>query len=139
MQDRPDKLELLRGVEYFLADEAIPQLEGPAQFHARVAANAVRMVIRELQSEEEDLRSEYRGLCEIFRIDEPAPAALEALRRRVTELNERLSTELREGSIERDSMQAQILSHLRGVTIRKVAVTNPAMAELLKQELSDSR
>ena len=48
MNDRPSAAELLAAVEQFLEEEAVPALEGPARFHARVAANVVAMVQREL-------------------------------------------------------------------------------------------
>jgi hypothetical protein len=139
MQDRPSKTELLQGVEYFLADEAIPQLTGPAQFHARVAANAVRMVLRELEGEEEDLRAEYRGLCGILNVDESQPETLGALRERVLQMNETLSKRLRAGETGAPAERARVLAHLREVTLRKLAVTNPAMREILIEELNEAQ
>lgn len=135
MQDRPTKTELLQGVEYFLTDEAIPQLEGAAQFHARVAANAVRMVLRELAGEEDDLRKEYDGLRAILGLNEQAPETNEALRERLLELNEQLSKKIRSGETGNPAEHERLLRHLREVTLRKLAVTNPAMRELLIEEL----
>src|SRR5690606_13181549 len=53
VNDRPSAAELLAAVEQFLEEEAVPALEGPARFHARVAANVLRIVARELATEDE--------------------------------------------------------------------------------------
>ncbi len=52
MQDRPSYDELLAAVEHFLDTEIVPNVPGSRGFHARVAANAIRIVRRELSSEE---------------------------------------------------------------------------------------
>jgi hypothetical protein len=49
MQDTPSAGELLDAVSRFLTDVAAPQLHGQAGFHARVAANALALVKRELE------------------------------------------------------------------------------------------
>ncbi len=46
--DVPSAAELLDAVREFLDAEVVPSLEGRAKFHARVAANVVAMVAREL-------------------------------------------------------------------------------------------
>ena len=56
MNDRPSATELLAAVERFLEETAVPGLEGPAKYHARVAANVVRIVARELATEDELLK-----------------------------------------------------------------------------------
>jgi hypothetical protein len=49
MQDRPDPQALLGAVRDFLQNDALPQLEGRAKLHARVAANVVALVQRQLE------------------------------------------------------------------------------------------
>ena len=49
MQDRPSAIELLQAVRSFIQDQAIPQLEGRAAFHGRVAVNALSIVERGLE------------------------------------------------------------------------------------------
>jgi Domain of unknown function (DUF6285) len=46
--DLPSAPELLEAVREFLDTEVVPSVEGRLQFHARVAANVVAMVVREL-------------------------------------------------------------------------------------------
>ncbi len=55
MQDRPTYDELLAAVERFLSQEIVPNTEGARRFHARVAANVLGIVRRELEREEEQL------------------------------------------------------------------------------------
>ena len=49
MQDPPTVTELLEATAAFLREVAVPQLSGHASFHARVAANALDIVKRELE------------------------------------------------------------------------------------------
>ncbi|KKK50539.1 hypothetical protein LCGC14_3124020, partial [marine sediment metagenome] len=53
MQDRPTYDELLAAVERFLSQEIVPNTEGARRFHARVAANVLGIVRRELALEAE--------------------------------------------------------------------------------------
>jgi len=46
--DRPTASELLQAVREYLADEVVPATSGRISFHARVAANVVAMIEREL-------------------------------------------------------------------------------------------
>jgi len=46
---RPTASELLEAVREFLLDAVLPQTSGQLSFHARVAANAVAIVLRELE------------------------------------------------------------------------------------------
>jgi hypothetical protein len=48
MQDRPNADELLEAVAGFLREQAMPALPGQLGFHARVAANVVDLVRRQL-------------------------------------------------------------------------------------------
>ena len=47
---RPTASELLEAVREFLQDTVLPQTSGQLSFHARVAANAVAIVLRELEA-----------------------------------------------------------------------------------------
>jgi hypothetical protein len=50
MHESPSSAQLVRAVQTFLTNVAIPGLTGHAQFSARVAANALALVERELMS-----------------------------------------------------------------------------------------
>lgn len=48
MMDQPSMRELVEAVRVFLETKAMPELKGHTAFHARVAANALGIVVREL-------------------------------------------------------------------------------------------
>jgi hypothetical protein len=52
MHESPSSAQLLQAVMTFLTDVATPQLAGHAAFHARVSANALALVARELEQRE---------------------------------------------------------------------------------------
>ncbi|HYB12842.1 MAG TPA: DUF6285 domain-containing protein, partial [Myxococcota bacterium] len=76
MNDRPDAGELLRAVERFLEVDVVPALDGVHRFHARVAANVVAIVARELETQEGHLRSEWEGLSRLLGDASPLPETL---------------------------------------------------------------
>ncbi|MEK7793508.1 MAG: DUF6285 domain-containing protein, partial [Candidatus Hydrogenedentota bacterium] len=49
MYDRPSIAELVGAVRDFIEQHAMPKLEGHTAFHARVAANALGIVQRQLE------------------------------------------------------------------------------------------
>ena len=134
MQDRPNKIELLKGVEHFLADEAVAQLSGPARFHARVAARAVAMVVRELETEKADLSWEREALTELLD-GAPVPASEpDATMDQVSDLNARLVELIKEGGADDPQFRKKALEVLRQAAVRKLAVNNTRMAELIREE-----
>src|SRR5262245_14783864 len=80
MQDRPNAAELLEAVRGFLEKDVLPALEGTAKFHARVAANVLAIVGRELALEPGHLAAEWERLDGLLGPEAmPAdPAALRA-------------------------------------------------------------
>lgn len=49
MQDQPSAAELLEAVAQFLREKVMPQLDAHTAYHARVSANALDIVRRELE------------------------------------------------------------------------------------------
>ena len=112
MQDRPTAQELLVAVEELLRESLMPSLRGQAAFHARVAANAMAMVRREIDAIEvlDAHESErLRGLL-------GAEGSL-------GELNRELCRRLREEEI--DLEDEALIDHLIRTTIGKVSIDNP--------------
>ena len=58
MQDRPTSIELLEAAADFVDREIVPAIEGARQFQARVVANVMRIVAREIQNEDPGVRVE---------------------------------------------------------------------------------
>jgi len=72
MQDRPTFRELLEAVEHFLERDVVPALAGPKQYHARVAANVMRILARELELGPASSKAEWQRLDSLLGA-EPAP------------------------------------------------------------------
>jgi hypothetical protein len=136
MQDRPTYDELLGAVERFLDEEIVPNVPGSRGFHARVAANAIRTVRRELDLGEAHLGREWEGLNGILGEEEMPPALAEmraALRARNEALCEMVRTE---------EVTPDVVAHIRRTVEDKLRVTNPDLLAraggLLDQKLSTS-
>jgi len=127
MQDRPTADELLTAVEHFL-DDLTANLEGSRSFHARVAANAVRIVRRELQAEDEALADEWDGLDWILG-PEVKPERLGELRDRLRQRNTALSDLIQAGQADDDPLARRVREHVRATLRNKLRVSDPALLE----------
>ncbi|MCC6849697.1 MAG: hypothetical protein IT294_14430 [Deltaproteobacteria bacterium] len=135
MQDRPDASELLEAVRAFLDEQVVPALEGTTQFHARVAANVLAIVAREIVHGERSLRAEWGRLVAL--LEKPAseaPASEEALRTAVRELNAELVERMRAGATDQGPWDAAVLAHLRATAAERLAIANPKYAEQRRVE-----
>jgi hypothetical protein len=112
MQDRPDPDELLASVGEFLREQAMPQLQGRSAFHARVAANVLDIVRRQLALAPQSDAAERAGLRALLGRD----GSLEALNR---ELCERIAS----GQLGLHT--PALIDHLWQVTLAKLAVDQP--------------
>ncbi len=112
MQDRPTVDELLDAVQGFLSDDLMPVLQGQPRFHARVAANAIAIVRRELATGE-DLGASEQGRLQALLGEEGDRASL----------TEALAAKIRENDPVLDD--AAVLAHLRQTALEKLAVSNP--------------
>jgi len=121
MQDRPTVDELLAAIEHFLDAEIVPNVPGSRGFHARVAANAIRIVRRELDLQEEHLRDEWQRLDSILGSAE-LPAERKTLLAELRSRNEALCALIRDG---KDDDLALITEHVRETVRDKLAVSDP--------------
>ena len=124
MNDRPTAAELLAAVERFLEETAVPALEGPAKYHARVAANVVRIVARELATDDAHLAREWEALAELLG-PAPLPAARDALHAALRARNEELVQRIRAGEADAGAWRASLLAHLSRVVADKLDVAKP--------------
>lgn len=113
--------ELLEAVEEFLRDEAMPRLEGRASFHARVAANVVAIVRRELATGAALDGEERRGLLELLTGDGTTADALAD--RPTKELARELCRRIRSGAIAADD--SRLRRHLWETALGKLSIDNP--------------
>ncbi len=129
MQDRPTIHELLRSVERFLRDDVVPATDGRRQFLARVAANAIGLVERELQGEAEHAAREWAGLDALLG-SEPMPGDRDGLAAAVRARNEALCARIRSGEYDAASVaRTGLLAHVRAIVRDKLLVTNRACLE----------
>jgi hypothetical protein len=120
MQDPPTIAELLDATAAFLREVAVPQLSGHASFHARVAANALEVVKREIELRPAAERDEHSRLTRLLHTD----GSLEAL-------NALLSRRIDAGEI---GLQTPGLAdHLWATTLAKVAIDQPTYASYRRE------
>jgi hypothetical protein len=132
MQDRPTYDELLAAVEYFLDTEIVPNVPGARGFHGRVAANAIRIVRRELEREDEALAAEWAGLDALLGPATP-PIARSQLREALRERNEELCAQIRDGHADAGAFAGHVYEHVRGVVREKLRATDPELLSRSEQ------
>lgn len=126
MQDRPTYDELLAAIETFLDKEIVPNVPGSRGFHARVAANALRIVRRELQHREEQLTAEWESLNALLGPSE-RPDTLDALASTLCERNRQLAERIRIGDADEGSFGDQVREHITHTIADKLRVTDPSL------------
>jgi hypothetical protein len=124
MQDRPNQDELLAAVETFLRDDVMPNIAGARSFHARVAANVIGIVRRELANEDEQLDREWAGLESILGPTE-GPRGRVALREAIGRRTDELCARIRSGDADAGDFRDAVLSHVRQTVRDKLLVSNP--------------
>lgn len=120
MQDPPAVSELLEATAAFLREVAVPQLTGHASFHARVAANALDVVKREIELRPAAERGEHARLTALLHID----GSLE-------ELNVLLSRRIADGEL--NLQTPGLAAHLWATTLAKVAIDQPTYASYRRE------
>ena len=108
----PSADELLAAVAAFLREQALPQLQAQTAFHARVAANVIDNVRRELQLGPEAAARDRQRLIEL--LDATGSSA---------ELEDMLCRRIRNGELTLHS--PGLKEHLWASTLDKLAVDQP--------------
>jgi len=116
LQDRPTAVELLDAVAGFLERDAAPALDARLRFHARVAANVLRIVQREWELGPGQAERQRALLAGLLGQDGEAP-----------ELWTELARAIRAGTL--DERRADVLAALREITAQKLAIANPGYTE----------
>lgn len=127
MQDRPTYDELLAAIEHFLDTEIAPSVPGARGFHARVSANAIRTIRRELAAEDQHLAAEWEGLDALLGPGDVPPAGRDSFRSAIRERNEALCATIRQG-LDHDRL-AQVFAHVRATVRNKISVSNPNLLD----------
>lgn len=112
MQDQPSAIELVEAVTEFIRNHAMPQLQGHAAFHARVAANALDIVKRELEIGPDAATAEMTRLKMLLSKDGT-----------LDELNRELCEKIEKGEVTLDT--PGLREHLWETTLTKLAIDQP--------------
>jgi hypothetical protein len=115
-QDRPSAVELLGAVREFLERDVMPATEGRVSFHARVAANVVGIVAREIEHASALDAEEHARLRALLGHDGD-----------LTDLEAELARGIRDGSL--DDRRDEIVDHVRETVRAKLVVANPRYLE----------
>ncbi len=110
-------LEIVEVVKAFLEQRAMPELKGHTAFHARVSANALGIVARQLRDGEAVAAREHAGLVKLLGRD----GTLE-------ELNREFCLRIRSGAIGLDTPGYK--EHLAETTRDKVLIDQPTYSGL---------
>jgi regulator of protease activity HflC (stomatin/prohibitin superfamily) len=129
VQDRPTYSELLAAAQQFIEADVIPALDGPKKFHARVAANVLAIVRRELEQEEAQWRAEWKRLDALLGAAEPPPSERAAMGRRLRARTEELCERIRRGDADGGPWRAEVLAHVRQTVTEKLVVANPRFVQ----------
>ena len=115
--DMPRTDELIVSVRDFLRDDVMAQLQGRSNFLARVAANSLDIVLRELALGPAHERLEHERLREMFASDKD-----------LTTLRWRLVNDLRDTTRTPDALSLeseQLQHHLRQTVVNQIAIDQP--------------
>jgi hypothetical protein len=112
MNDRPSSRELLDAVEGFLRQDVIPSAEGHVRYQARVAANVVAIVARELDLAEAHMDAEWQGLKRLLGRQMEAPSGREGMESELEKANEELVHRIRAGEADDGDFRQEVMDHL---------------------------
>jgi uncharacterized protein DUF6285 len=112
MMDQPSIRELVDAVRSFLETRAMPELSGHTAFHARVAANALSIVVRQLDQSGKSDADELKRL-----------QALTGRNGALDELNRELCRRIRNGEFTLET--PGLAQHLEQSTRDKVTIDQP--------------
>lgn len=119
MQNTPTPDELLELVARYLTDVAMPLLPPAAAFHARVAANVLQVVRRQVELAPRQDAAELARLAALV-------VTTDALAPDLPAANAALARAIAEGRIE--SADPALLAHLWQSTFERLAVDQPGYA-----------
>lgn len=126
MGDRPSKRQLLEAVQRFLGEELVPSLEGVQRFHARVAANALAIVARELELEAPALSRLHVRLAELLGCDVPLPDELAERAPVLERMEADLCDRIRAGDADEPEWRVRVIEYVRESVRERLAINNPS-------------
>ena len=129
MQDRPTSVELLEAAADFVDSELVPAIQGARQFQARVVANVMRIVAREIKLEDPLVRGEVKALARLLGRDAPHLHSLDDLRAAAASMGEELTAKIRAGAADTGDWRREVLAVVRQSVEDKLRIANPRYLE----------
>ena len=129
MQDRPTSVELLEAAADFVESELVPAIQGARQFQARVVANVMRVVAREIKLEDPLVRSEVKALARLLGRDAPHLHSLNDLCGAAVSMGEELTGRIRAGEADDGDWRREVLAVVRQSVEDKLRIANPRYLE----------
>ena len=120
MNDAPSTQEIIAAVRRFITETAAPQLDGHGAFHARVAANLLSTLERELALRPAAETAEEQRLRVLLG---------DTSERSLVELNKKLCGLIAEGAM--DAATPGLLAHLKSTTIDQLSIDQPKYSGLM--------
>jgi hypothetical protein len=129
MQDRPTSVELLEAAADFVESELVPAIQGARQFQARVVANVMRIVAREIKMEDPLARNEVKALAQLLGRDKPHLHSLDDLHMAAASMSEELTAKIRAGEADDGDWRGEVLAVVRHCVEDKLRIANPRYLE----------
>ena len=129
MQDRPTSVELLEAAADFVESELVPAIQGARQFQARVVANVMRIVAREIKMEDPLVRNEVKALALLLGRDKPHLHSLADLHKAAAGMGEELTAKIRAGEADDGDWRGEVLAVVRHSVEDKLRIANPRYLE----------
>ncbi len=132
MQDPPTWQQLLSAVDAHFQQELIPSIDDPGlRFRARIAANLLSVVARELELGPRQAADERQRLVALL----GGEAELAGL----PELTLRLIDRVRAGDFDDGPEQTRLMAHLRATATERLRIANPKFLGRLEAEDGSDR
>ena len=125
MRERPDGVRLLELARATVLDELLPALPPELTYSARLAANAMAIAARELETGSRARKAQREGLGHLLGDDKealPGLAATETLDEALQRLTWRLAAEIRAGGRDADP---HVFAILKENAIARLEIANP--------------
>lgn len=121
MNNPPSKEELITSIIKFLEDDVIHELKGQKRFHAHVAKNSLSVVLRELQLEGGNNKSEKERLEKILKTNDS-----------IKKMNKLLCQGIDNEQI--DISDNHLIDHLFKTTMEKLSIDQPSYSSFLAEK-----
>ena len=129
MLDKPDAADLLEAIGEFLTHEVVPELSGRKRFHALVAANLTRILVRQTRLGAALQEREIARLRAL--LDRPAamplPPSADERDRHELELSCELVRRIEDGEADDSPWGDRLFAYLKESVADKLRIDNPKM------------